>query len=503
MVLIDAAARSHVGRLRRNNEDNFYFHGETMELADMDGGAARALRSAAPFQVYAVCDGMGGEAAGEQASTAAVKMLLEIEALRSGEPERLAQGIRRINEAVCRLRDTEDRQRVGSTLAMAVISDDSIRFAHLGDSRVYRYRQDNLTQITIDHTEAQRRVRLGMASNLEDARKNGGNALTQHLGVSPEELTIVPDVSEPFPLTPDDYWIICSDGLTDPLPDDAIAALCASGGDAAELCDRLVKAALDAGGWDNVTVIALHALPEDHEGGEYREDRPLWDVPVEPTVDLRLPPEAPQAVKNPPGWRKRLRSLWAVLIAALGMCVALTAAIWIGQSKPDGGVVPLATVTPEIAYAAVWTEPPTPTPTAALAYITAAPELTAAPSRVPTMAPKQTPPILPGVVITPDVGDETARSAEGLTPAPGPSVMETAWPLVWLPPTPVPSVIDTTQPTVEATSGPGPSMIEAAQPTVGLTPMPLPSKTSRKPCRASSKIYKKIINRNEWFLELQ
>ncbi|GHU71370.1 hypothetical protein FACS1894184_18100 [Clostridia bacterium] len=334
MICIDAAVRSHTGRVRRNNEDNFYFHGDVMPLEAMDRGAAYSLKTSAPYQIYAVCDGLGGEAAGERASTTAVNMLVELEGMRSSDPDHLARAISQINEAVCKLRESESGQRVGSTITMAVIEDDHLRLVHLGDSRVYCYRQGEIIQMTVDHTQAQRRVRLGIVDQVDASRNNGGNALTQHLGVRLDEMKITPDISQPILLTQGEYWIICSDGLTDPLSDEGIAECCALGGNAGEVCDRLVRAALDAGGWDNVTVIVLRSLPADGKDcHESKTTRPIWEIPTEETDS---PTNELEEHMNTSSRHKRFRWLWTTLLAALAVCLIFVVGFWLGQTGREG-----------------------------------------------------------------------------------------------------------------------------------------------------------------------
>lgn len=248
------AAATHQGRVRGNNEDNFYVQGEyrrdvnvnTMELS----GRARPQAFLA-----AVCDGMGGEEAGETAS------LMAVESLRPhtlGElPDAAFQDIAEANGRICGLMTENSGRRSGSTLAALYVDGGEARAVNVGDSRVYLYREGRLRQLSHDHSRAQSLIDSGILTPDQAKAFKDRHVLTQHLGIFPEEMTLEPWTAPPEALTRGDIYLLCSDGLTDMLWDQEIAAILASHRDPARLAAALVEGALASGGVDNVTVVVL------------------------------------------------------------------------------------------------------------------------------------------------------------------------------------------------------------------------------------------------------
>ena len=244
---LEAACLCNTGKVRRNNEDNFYF--DERFLPAENGGLAKPLRfsrSLRSLVCLAVFDGMGGENFGECASFAAAermlrerKLFLSARSLRSDLLKELCQ---RLNEAVVARAKELCTQHMGSTLSILCFSPESVASCNLGDSRAYRLRGGELRQISLDHVEQR------------PGRSKHKAPLTQYLGVDPEDYLLEPYLAKGA-LAAGDQYLLCSDGLTDMLSDEEIAAVM-GGADTAQHCaERLVQAALDQGGRDNVTVI--------------------------------------------------------------------------------------------------------------------------------------------------------------------------------------------------------------------------------------------------------
>lgn len=242
-MIIEAAARTHVGLVRRGNEDAF----------------ALAPAGASPFWAV-VCDGMGGHAAGEVASRIATEILsaglagVPGAAEAPGFLEVLAEEANR-----CILADAEktpERAGMGTTF-VALVADaaGALTIAHAGDSRAYRLRAGALERLTEDHTVANDLVRAGLVSAADAPRVRQGAALTRVLGMEeyPGPEIIASDIAV------GDVYLLCSDGLTNAAADDAIeAALAAAPAEGcAASADRLVAAVLQAGAPDNVTVVVV------------------------------------------------------------------------------------------------------------------------------------------------------------------------------------------------------------------------------------------------------
>lgn len=242
------AAASDPGRLRRNNED--------------------ALGWDADLGLFVVADGMGGCNAGEVASSLAVRMVLAeyrsqgfpspaagAPAFLSPPAMRLCNAIVKANRVVFDSSLAEPRYSgMGTTLVAALFLGGRAIVASVGDSRAYRLRAHEFSQLTVDHTVLQEQLDSGLISPLEARVATNRGLITRALGVEPGlEL----DIQEQM-LEPGDLFLLCTDGLFDMLADADIAAcLLSHHGDLDTAAQALVAAANDAGGYDNVSVLAI------------------------------------------------------------------------------------------------------------------------------------------------------------------------------------------------------------------------------------------------------
>ncbi len=243
-VRLSHGAASAVGRVRAINQDDF--------------GAGDDL--------FVLADGMGGHRGGEVASAEAVAGVLGSfdERTRAG----LARAVDRANQAVFgRAAGDVDLFGMGTTLCALALArsegGDVLAVANVGDSRVYRYGDGRLTQVSDDHSLVADLVRAGDLTEEEAARHPQRNILTRALGI---ESALSVDTWE-LPIQADDRYLLCSDGLFNEIDDDRIAALLA-GHDNPELtAATLVRAAVEAGGHDNVTalVVDIDAAPSAQE----------------------------------------------------------------------------------------------------------------------------------------------------------------------------------------------------------------------------------------------
>lgn len=233
---LTVGSRTHVGRVRSGNEDALI----------AEGG------------VYVVADGMGGHAAGEVASGIVVDAFRDLVGRTDTHPEEVRQRLevanRRIRAAV-----VEDSSRAGmGTTAAGVVLVHTGGTAHwavvnIGDSRVYRALGSTLRRVTVDHSEVQELQDAGLIT-AEEARTHPlRNVVTRSLGghdLPKVDLWVLPPAS-------DERFLICSDGLTNELTDDELAAVLLEGTDPQEIADELTERALVAGGRDNISVIVL------------------------------------------------------------------------------------------------------------------------------------------------------------------------------------------------------------------------------------------------------
>lgn len=244
VVHYSAAAVSDRGRRRPSNEDAF---GYSIEQG-----------------VYMVCDGMGGAAAGEIASSLAVDEVMRLLTARAAEIPLdvvIDQAIAAANEAIySRSQVNPKLSGMGTTLVALVVDERRIRVLNIGDSRCYRLRNLHLEQITQDHSLVAEQVRLGRMTPAEALRSPLRNVITNALGT---QSRVTPDIFE-LDAEPGDLFLLCSDGLTRELPDPKIesilvAGLPLTGSSLVDLCNRLVESANNAGGGDNITCLLLGA----------------------------------------------------------------------------------------------------------------------------------------------------------------------------------------------------------------------------------------------------
>jgi protein phosphatase len=231
-----AAMATDVGRVRQHNED---------------AGLVTP-------HLVAVADGMGGHAAGEVASALAVDTL---RAIGDAEELTLAEVLAQVagaNQAILdAVADRPAQRGMATTLVglAQVVLDRERHWAafNVGDSRVYRLADGRLEQVSEDHSEVAELMARGLLTPQDALRHPARNIVTRCLGRDPLE----PVDSWVFAPAPGERFLLCSDGMTNELPDDAIAGLLADGDDPQRIADRLVAEAVRAGGRDNVTVVVV------------------------------------------------------------------------------------------------------------------------------------------------------------------------------------------------------------------------------------------------------
>jgi protein phosphatase len=207
---------------------------------------------------FLVADGMGGHEAGEVASRTAIDVLRGL-AVGAPGPEEARRTVRRAHAAVRDLPVTTGR-RPGTTATGVVLTEHGDipcwLVVNVGDSRTYRMAGGVLEQVTVDHSEVAELVASGIVPAEEASRHPRRNVVTRVLGGGSSQ--VEPDVWL-LPVSPGDRMLVCSDGLTDELSDARIEAELRAADAAQPAADRLVAAALAAGGHDNITAIVVDA----------------------------------------------------------------------------------------------------------------------------------------------------------------------------------------------------------------------------------------------------
>ena len=232
--VVDEAGLSRTGHVRRNNEDSYLMRGD----------------------LFMIADGMGGAAAGEVASAMCAEAFAEIDLVRTHGDDALRQAVRTANARIHeRAASDPSAAGMGTTVTAALVGNDGrIAFANVGDSRAYMLRDGELRRLTEDHSVVAELVASGQISEQEAAGHPQKNVVTRVLGA---EASVMVDT---FWLdgSDGDVILLCSDGLHGMIHDEDIQRIL--GANAASLQDaaaKLIDAANEAGGKDNVSVVLL------------------------------------------------------------------------------------------------------------------------------------------------------------------------------------------------------------------------------------------------------
>ena len=304
-IRVKLFARTDVGQIREHNEDNFLVADLTRKVR----GLLEANRAGAVGQhgaLFAVCDGMGGAAAGEIASQLAVDIVYErmAEGLDEAHPltrDELARRlVRAIEAAGLRIfqeaKLDRSRRGMGTTVTAAALVDDYLFFAQVGDSRGYLLRQGQLVQLTRDQSLVNQLIEAGQLTEEEAETFEHNNIILQALGTAD---TVQVDLTF-CQLRRGDMLLLCSDGLSGMVRFDEIREVLRHSAEPIDACKLLTERANQSGGHDNITVIVVHfdgdgLLPEGSEVEALRYRK--YVLPEEPSDETepnrRLSSEVP------------------------------------------------------------------------------------------------------------------------------------------------------------------------------------------------------------------
>lgn len=226
------------GLVRAVNQDNYY--------ADPDG------------RFFVVADGMGGHAGGQEASKIATEIvrscLSEHWETQVDSKELLKEAFEQANQAILNDQDTHpERSEMGTTAVVVIFRNGQPWCAHVGDSRLYRFRQSQLEPITEDHTWVAWAMKTGTLTPSEASVHPLRHVLSQCLGR--KELYNIE--IQPIDIFPGDYLLLCSDGLTGEVNETDIGEILSTHPDCEEAAGRLIEAAKRGGGSDNITAIVV------------------------------------------------------------------------------------------------------------------------------------------------------------------------------------------------------------------------------------------------------
>lgn len=322
MLQVDElACRTDTGRQRTANEDSFY---------------ARA-------PLFAVADGMGGAQAGEVASKIAADSFAPAERAGESAEAYLRSIALTANERIHSLAQHDSsRSGMGTTLTAAMVEGDEVSFAHVGDSRAYVFRDGELRLLTSDHSLVEELRRQGRITSEQAEDHPQRSIITRALGPEPE----VEVDTLTFSARPGDVFLICSDGLTTMVKEGAIAAALAESATLEQAVGRLVTEANDAGGRDNITVVAFRLGEGAPVGGD---DGATLIGPTAAEAGLsgeriRAAAGSREPAVPPPRRRRRGRTLAKVGLALVLVAVLVVAGILGARQVYFLGVDPAGTV---------------------------------------------------------------------------------------------------------------------------------------------------------------
>ncbi len=276
LVEVDLAGLTHPGRVRPNNEDHFFvarFDRVMRTLATNLPESDVPPRSSETAYGMLVADGVGGAAAGEVASRTAIAVLVDLAIetpdwiMRLDEPlanevmQRMERRFQRIHEVLVERAKADPTLRgMGTTLTLACSLGADLVTAHVGDSRAYLFRHGRLERLTRDQTVAQSLADAGALSQEEVANHPMRHVLTGAIATRGAFVHVDLHHSR---LADGDQVLLCSDGLTEMVAEEAIARALSVPGPSADACRRLVDLALEGGGKDNVTVaLGRYRIPK-------------------------------------------------------------------------------------------------------------------------------------------------------------------------------------------------------------------------------------------------
>jgi PPM family protein phosphatase len=252
---LEIASHTDPGMVRSHNEDS--------------------IASIAEKGLVVLADGMGGYNAGEVASGMAttvisteLRQMLEDKAPHEVDPKSgqkaalnmLQEQVTKANTSIYQASQSQPQYAgMGTTLVVALFYDNKVMVAHIGDSRMYRMRDDEFSQVTKDHSLLQEQMDAGMLTKEQAKHSANKNLVTRALGIDP---TVEPEIHE-YDTQPGDIYLLCSDGLSDMVSDEDMGmALQALGANLNLATQQLVQMANDNGGRDNISVILIKILRE-------------------------------------------------------------------------------------------------------------------------------------------------------------------------------------------------------------------------------------------------
>lgn len=248
---ISYAGYTHRGNSKINNEDNLYLNGIIKEES---AGILLESGECQDTAVFAVSDGIGGEAAGEKAAFLAMSYLKQTNL--DGNIPMTAEYVNDMNEWLCSQQRNCKISNMGCTLVAVKLYGNKMEFMNLGDSRLYLLHGDRLCRLSEDHTEYEYLKQFGMLPGNPAALEHTKHTLLQHLGVDRSEMLLEPQTGK-IEIWKKDKLLLCSDGISDMLEDEEILSVMREDATPEAISISLVNRAMDCGKTDNLTAVVV------------------------------------------------------------------------------------------------------------------------------------------------------------------------------------------------------------------------------------------------------
>jgi len=302
--VVEEAHRTDTGRQRHANEDAFY----------------------ADAPLFAVADGMGGAQAGEVASKIAADAFGDSDDHGDAPEGYLRRVVRMANDRIHELAERDaSRSGMGTTLTAALLGDDEVSLAHVGDSRAYVFRDRELKRLTSDHSLVEELRRQGRLTEAQAEEHPQRSIITRALG--PERDVEVDTMT--VPARPGDVFLLCSDGLTTMVPEARIARILERSRDLDSAVSRLIREANEGGGRDNITVVAFRV--GDAAAPVTAEEPPTLIAPGAPELErAREPATAGPRPGAPAPATAAPRRRWPRVLVRVLVPVAILAVLGAG-----------------------------------------------------------------------------------------------------------------------------------------------------------------------------
>lgn len=260
---MNVCQKSHIGLVRKDNQDN-------MGWFSISGG-----------ELFVVADGMGGASGGRTAADIAINTIREFFEQKSGSVfDLLRISIEEANQRIYQKGNSGDPQfrKMGTTVAVLFIKNNTAYIAHVGDSRLYLYQNHNLMRLTKDHSHVQRLIDEGLIKEEDSKNHPYASMIYRSVGT---KINVEVDVTPiTIKIQPKDQFLICTDGLSGYVKDKEIEAIFSIAKSTDEICSKLVDSALQKGGEDNITVQVI-SFTETQERVSGKKNLPLMKVFLE------------------------------------------------------------------------------------------------------------------------------------------------------------------------------------------------------------------------------